>query len=252
MQKVKMFRVLPTLLTLGNAVCGFGAITFAAKVGPESLEARELFIAAILIYLAMLFDMLDGRAARWAKHTTDFGAQLDSLCDAVSFGIAPAFLMLRFMQPQNATPGGEMFFHYPPRLLWVIAALFVACALLRRELKLRDLTAYDVMVPRADIAAVPVDVELADLVQVMSTKGHSRLPVYRETLDDVVGMVHIKDVLTCMVGERPFDLQSIVREGGIDVFIRKSRGRDVLGACGQLGNLPRFYERTLTQIECRC
>jgi CBS domain containing-hemolysin-like protein len=85
-------------------------------------------------------------------------------------------------------------------------------ALLRNILKLRDLTAYDVMVPRADIAAVPVDVELADLVQVMSTKGHSRLPVYRETLDDVVGMVHIKDVLTCMVGERPFDLQSIVRE----------------------------------------
>jgi magnesium and cobalt transporter len=84
--------------------------------------------------------------------------------------------------------------------------------LLRNILKLRDLTAYDVMVPRADIAAVPVDVELADLVQVMSTKGHSRLPVYRETLDDVVGMVHIKDVLTCMVGERPFDLQSIVRE----------------------------------------
>ena len=46
--------------------------------------------------------------------------------------------------------------------------------------------------------------------------------------------------------------QSIVREGGVDVFIRKSRGRDVLGACGQLGNLPRFNERTLTQIECRC
>jgi hemolysin (HlyC) family protein len=49
-------------------------------------------------------------------------------------------------------------------------------------------------------------------VQVMSTKGHSRLPVYRETLDDVVGMVHIKDVLTCLVGEQPFELTSILRE----------------------------------------
>lgn len=85
-------------------------------------------------------------------------------------------------------------------------------ALLRNILKLRDLTAYDVMVPRADIAAVPADVSLRQLVQVMSTKGHSRLPVYRETLDDVVGMVHIKDVLTCLIGERPFDLQSILRE----------------------------------------
>lgn len=46
--------------------------------------------------------------------------------------------------------------------------------------------------------------------------------------------------------------QSIVRDAGIDVFIRKSRGRDVLGACGQLGNLPRSYDGTLTQIESRC
>ena len=46
--------------------------------------------------------------------------------------------------------------------------------------------------------------------------------------------------------------QSTVRDAGIDVFIRKSRGRDVLGACGQLGNLPPSYDRTLTQIESRC
>jgi 23S rRNA (adenine2503-C2)-methyltransferase len=46
--------------------------------------------------------------------------------------------------------------------------------------------------------------------------------------------------------------QAIVREAGIDAFIRKSRGRDVLGACGQLGNLPPSYDRTLTQIESRC
>src|SRR5215813_9802669 len=85
-------------------------------------------------------------------------------------------------------------------------------ALLRNILRLRNLTAYDVMVPRADIAAVSMEVELTDLVRVMSTKGHSRLPVYRETLDDVVGMVHIKDVLTCLTGERPFDLKSILRE----------------------------------------
>jgi 23S rRNA (adenine2503-C2)-methyltransferase len=59
------------------------------------------------------------------------------------------------------------------------------------------------------------------------------------------------------VFRRPSDpdvlaFQSIVRAAGIDVFIRKSRGRDVLGACGQLGNLPRGYGRTLTQIESHC
>src|SRR4026209_1206472 len=56
---------------------------------------------------------------------------------------------------------------------------------------------------------------------------------------------------------RPSDLdilafQSIVREAGIDVFIRKSRGRDVLGACGQLGDLPTARVRTLTRLESRC
>ena len=143
MKKVKMFSVLPTLLTLGNAVCGFGAITFAAKIGPTSLEGsellqpsiggrfgNELFVAAILIFLGMLFDMLDGRAARWAKHTTDFGAHLDSLCDAITFGIAPAFLMLQFVRHDHSLSTAAPVFYYP-RLLWVIAALFVVCVLLR-------------------------------------------------------------------------------------------------------------------------
>jgi len=129
MKRGKMFSVLPTLLTLGNAACGFGAITFAAKVGPDHAEGSELFISALLIFLAMVFDMLDGSAARWARHTTDFGAQLDSLCDALSFGAAPAFLMLQF---NKSDMGGYAFdFQYHPRLLWVIAVLFVICALLR-------------------------------------------------------------------------------------------------------------------------
>ena len=84
--------------------------------------------------------------------------------------------------------------------------------LLRNILQLRDLTAYDVMVPRGDIVAVSADVPLNELVKVMGTKGHSRLPVYRETLDDVIGMVHIKDVLHCLTGERPYDLQQLVRQ----------------------------------------
>ena len=112
--------VLPTLLTLGNAACGFGAITYAAKwsaVEPNS----ALFIASCLIYLAMLFDLLDGRAARWAKQTSPFGAQLDSLCDAISFGAAPAFLMLQFCLTHSLHP----------RLLWMIAALYVLCTVLR-------------------------------------------------------------------------------------------------------------------------
>src|SRR5215468_3907405 len=77
---------------------------------------------------------------------------------------------------------------------------------------LRNIPAYDVMVPRADIVAVPSNIALNELVRIISTKGHSRVPVFRETLDDVIGMVHIKDVLTCLTGERSFDLKGILRE----------------------------------------
>ncbi len=132
-KKEKMFSVLPTLLTLGNAACGFGAITFAAKLGPTptgNLGGNELFIAGLLIYLAMLFDALDGSAARLMNQTSDFGAQLDSLCDAVSFGVAPAYLMLQIMVHQFG-PNVSPTLNYHPRLLWVIAVLFVLCAILR-------------------------------------------------------------------------------------------------------------------------
>jgi len=85
-------------------------------------------------------------------------------------------------------------------------------SLLLNILKLRDLTAYDIMVPRADIAAVPNDIGLDGLVRAIVEQGHSRYPVFRETLDDVVGMIHIKDVLACTAGERPFDMAAVLRK----------------------------------------
>ncbi len=148
----KAFAVLPTLLTLGNAVCGFGAITILARVGPTFDvvggydPALEMVNAAKLIFLAMLFDALDGSAARLTNQSSDFGAMLDSLCDVVSFGVAPAFMMLKLTDPRHrlmetlqlkgdSAPTVErMFtapFDYPIDVLWPIAALFLACAILR-------------------------------------------------------------------------------------------------------------------------
>jgi len=83
--------------------------------------------------------------------------------------------------------------------------------LLGNILKLRHLTAYDVMVPRADIVSVHIKSGLAELVGMMSKAGHSRVPVYRESLDDVVGIVHIKDVLKYGEAKETFDLSKIVR-----------------------------------------
>jgi CBS domain containing-hemolysin-like protein len=85
-------------------------------------------------------------------------------------------------------------------------------AIIRNVLGLRDITAYDVMVPRADIVAIEQSASLADLARQMEAVAHSRLPVYRATLDDVIGMVHIKDVLGHLNRGEDVPLADLVRE----------------------------------------
>lgn len=85
-------------------------------------------------------------------------------------------------------------------------------ALLSNVLRLQGTTAYDVMLPRADITAMPEDVTLEQAIALIQKEGHSRYPVYRESLDEIVGMVHIKDVFAAVGREGPFDLASILRK----------------------------------------
>ncbi len=86
-------------------------------------------------------------------------------------------------------------------------------ALIDNILNVGEETAYDVMVPRADIVSVPVDTNLDDLVAIMSRQPHSRYPVHRESLDDVLGMVHIKDVLAATTEPREnFSIRKVMRK----------------------------------------
>lgn len=78
-------------------------------------------------------------------------------------------------------------------------------------LHLRDRAAEDAMVPRADIVAVESKTSLADVIALMTKTGHSRLPVYRETLDDAIGMIHIKDVISWEGNPEGFNLSKILR-----------------------------------------
>jgi len=123
---VKKIAILPTLLTLGNGVCGFASIAYASKIGPNSTpgEMDHLFLlSACLILASMVFDSLDGYAARLSKSASDFGGQLDSLCDAISFGAAPAFLLLRLgMDWQKQLLG---------QAVAMIAGLYMVCTILR-------------------------------------------------------------------------------------------------------------------------
>ena len=83
--------------------------------------------------------------------------------------------------------------------------------LLANVLRLRGRAANDVMVPRADIVAISVDLSLEQVLGKIRLEGHSRLPVYREQLDDIVGMVHIKDVFGYVGRPDEFQLEKILR-----------------------------------------
>src|SRR5262245_23057466 len=73
-------------------------------------------------------------------------------------------------------------------------------AMIANILRLRDVRVDDVMVPRADIEAVEIDVTLAELLAGFEKSGHSRMPVYRDTLDEPLGLVHIKDLMSYITG----------------------------------------------------
>src|SRR6187397_1393261 len=80
---------LADLFTFANGFCGVAAL-FAAMRFLSSADRRYLYGAAALVPLALVFDVLDGRVARWRHATSPMGRELDSLADVISFGVAPA------------------------------------------------------------------------------------------------------------------------------------------------------------------
>jgi len=77
--------------TLGNAVCGTGAL-FSTMTYLASSDVIHIYFAAALVFAALVFDVLDGRIARWRKKSSAMGRELDSLADIISFGVAPAII----------------------------------------------------------------------------------------------------------------------------------------------------------------
>jgi CDP-diacylglycerol--serine O-phosphatidyltransferase len=105
---------IPNLFTIGNLVLGVISIILSFN--------GEVNTAALLVIIAMLLDGLDGRVARALNVTSEFGKELDSLSDVISFGVAPAFIMYQaaFMEPS-----------FPPALAWIATAIFPICGALR-------------------------------------------------------------------------------------------------------------------------
>ncbi|MFN0060173.1 MAG: CDP-alcohol phosphatidyltransferase family protein [Planctomycetota bacterium] len=114
--------IIPNLITLGNAVCGFVALTLISRVEVDLDNLRK---AAWCIILGMLFDVFDGRVARMTGTTSNFGAQLDSFSDLVTFGLAPAGLMLT-LHDTLVVRGGP--WH---QIVWVFGLAYFLGAMLR-------------------------------------------------------------------------------------------------------------------------
>jgi CDP-diacylglycerol---serine O-phosphatidyltransferase len=121
-KRLKTLPVLPTLLTAGNLASGITAILCAAHHGEGD---QYLLMGAIMVFVAMFFDMLDGKVARMTKTAGAFGAELDSLSDVVSFGVAPAILVHRLILGQ---PG---VFAAGERLLWFCTVFYPVMAAIR-------------------------------------------------------------------------------------------------------------------------
>jgi len=77
--------------TLANAVCGIGAL-FSTMTYLETQDARHVYFGGGLVFAALIFDILDGRIARWRRKSSALGRELDSLADVISFGVAPAIM----------------------------------------------------------------------------------------------------------------------------------------------------------------
>lgn len=103
---------IPNLFTIGNLFLGVIAIIMAFNDEPNS--------AALLVIIAMLMDGLDGRVARALNAQSEFGKELDSLSDVISFGVAPAFIMYQ-----------AAFQEANPAMAWIVTAIFPICGALR-------------------------------------------------------------------------------------------------------------------------
>ncbi len=124
-RRIRPVQTLPTLVTLGNLISGLVAMmkTMAAMAATDPVTRAGLEAeAAWLIFLAMIFDAVDGKVARLTGQTSRFGEQVDSICDVVSFGAAPALLFHEMMISAALLP---------PRLSVVLAGVYVCGGALR-------------------------------------------------------------------------------------------------------------------------
>jgi CDP-diacylglycerol---serine O-phosphatidyltransferase len=122
-KRKKWLKAIPNTLTVCNSLCGYAAILATLKAYKYSSETPEtvFVVASCLILSAMIFDALDGFAARMLNAASLKGIQMDSLADMVTFGVAPAVLVAVMAHIYSKTPFGYV-------VAWCLCGLYLACA----------------------------------------------------------------------------------------------------------------------------
>jgi CDP-diacylglycerol--serine O-phosphatidyltransferase len=126
-QENRWLKGIPTTLTICNSLCGFGAILYtlnAYTVNPDIIP-DILTLSAYIVLAAMLFDALDGFAARIFNAASMHGMQMDSLADMVTFGVAPAVIVAVMAHSLRKLEGNSYYF------VWLMCAVYLGCAALR-------------------------------------------------------------------------------------------------------------------------
>lgn len=156
----KLMFVLPNAFTVSSIFCGFYALVLcASNPGPA-----QLYQAALAIFFAIFFDGFDGRVARLTRTQSDFGVELDSLADVISFGVAPALLAYKWALAQLGFVGVA------------IAFAFATCGALR-------LARFNVMAQRKVpgsskfFIGLPIPLAAGVLISLVIAYHHARLPM---------------------------------------------------------------------------
>ena len=123
----KHLKFLPNTLTIFNSICGFIAIIYTLRAYEHPEDMNVFCISAIMIFSAMVFDALDGLAARALDATSEKGIQMDSLSDMVTFGVAPAVLvaiMTHSLREWSLDRTQEI-------IVYALCSIYIGCAALR-------------------------------------------------------------------------------------------------------------------------
>lgn len=165
-------------ITIGNAVCGMAAV-FAAMAHLGDGAPTMLLVATAFVPAALVFDVLDGRIARWRRQQSNLGRELDSLADVISFGVAPAVI---------AYAAGM-------RGLWDCVALiyFVACGvsrLARYNITAEALSAEAGKVKYFEGTPIPTSTMLVGLLALAAWRGRIGEALWFGTFDVVGATLH--------------------------------------------------------------